>query len=84
VRPHAGRKEQGSKRCVDANPVLSPLFASARARAGISGCNGTRSSSDNGLKLGIEKTAMIRVRAGISYALTEAMDEGTAAYPRTN
>jgi hypothetical protein len=28
------------------------------------------------IKLGIEKTAMVRVRAGISYALTEAMDEG--------
>ena len=28
------------------------------------------------MKLGIEKTAMIRVRAGISYALTEAMDDG--------
>jgi exodeoxyribonuclease V alpha subunit len=28
------------------------------------------------LKLGIEKTAMIHVRAGISYALTEAMDDG--------
>ena len=28
------------------------------------------------MKLGVEKTAMIRVRAGISYALTEAMDEG--------
>src|SRR5260370_11552795 len=28
------------------------------------------------MKLGIEKTAMIRVRAGISYELTEAMDEG--------
>ena len=28
------------------------------------------------MKLGIEKTAMIRLRAGISYALTEAMDEG--------
>jgi exodeoxyribonuclease V alpha subunit len=28
------------------------------------------------MKLGIEKTAMVRVRAGISYALTEAMDEG--------
>src|SRR6202140_3236110 len=28
------------------------------------------------IRLGIEKTAMIRVRAGISYALTEAMDEG--------
>ena len=28
------------------------------------------------MKLGIEKAAMIRVRAGISFALTEAMDEG--------
>jgi exodeoxyribonuclease V alpha subunit len=28
------------------------------------------------MKLGIEKAAMVRVRAGISYALTEAMDEG--------
>src|SRR6478672_8147824 len=28
------------------------------------------------MKLGIEKVATIRVRAGISYALTEAMDEG--------
>jgi exodeoxyribonuclease V alpha subunit len=28
------------------------------------------------MKLGIEKTAMVRVRAGISHALTEAMDEG--------
>ena len=27
------------------------------------------------MKLGIEKTAMVRVRAGISYALTEAMDD---------
>jgi exodeoxyribonuclease V alpha subunit len=34
------------------------------------------------MKLGIEKTAMIRVRAGISYALTEAMDEGIAACRR--
>src|SRR5664280_1708020 len=30
---------------------------------------------------GIEKTAMIRVRAGISYALTEAMDEGHCGLP---
>ena len=28
------------------------------------------------MKLGIEKTAMVRVRAGISYALAEEMDEG--------
>src|SRR5678815_3717254 len=33
------------------------------------------------MKLGIEKTALIRVRAGISYALTEAMDEGHCGLP---
>ena len=33
------------------------------------------------MKLGVEKTAMIRVRAGISYALTEAMDEGHCGLP---
>jgi exodeoxyribonuclease V alpha subunit len=33
------------------------------------------------MKLGIEKTAMIRVRAGISYALIESMDEGHCGLP---
>ena len=33
------------------------------------------------MRLGIEKTAIIRVRAGISYALTEAMDEGHCGLP---
>src|SRR5205823_5804585 len=33
------------------------------------------------IKLGIDRTAMIRVRAGISYALTEAMDEGHCGLP---
>ena len=33
------------------------------------------------MKLGIDKTAMIRVSAGISYALTEAMDEGHCGLP---
>lgn len=32
-------------------------------------------------KLGIEKTAMVRIRAGISYALTEAMGEGHCGLP---
>ena len=32
-------------------------------------------------KLGIAKTAMIRVRAGVSYALAEAMDEGHCGLP---
>ncbi|MEP7309367.1 MAG: ATP-dependent RecD-like DNA helicase [Acidobacteriota bacterium] len=35
------------------------------------------------MKLGVEKTAMIRVRAGISYALTEAMDDGHCGLPTT-
>jgi exodeoxyribonuclease V alpha subunit len=34
------------------------------------------------MKLGIEKTATIRVRAGISYALTETMDEGHCGLPK--
>jgi len=33
------------------------------------------------IRLGIEKTAMIRVRAGISYALSEAMNEGHCGLP---
>jgi exodeoxyribonuclease V alpha subunit len=33
-------------------------------------------------KLGIEKTAMIRARAGVGYALTEAMDDGHCGLPR--
>ena len=33
------------------------------------------------MKLGIEKTAMIRVRAGIAYALGEAMDDGHCGLP---
>jgi exodeoxyribonuclease V alpha subunit len=33
------------------------------------------------MRLGIEKTAMIRVRAGISYTLTEAMNEGHCGLP---
>ena len=34
------------------------------------------------MKLGIEKTAMIRARAGISYALTESLDDGHCGLPR--
>jgi exodeoxyribonuclease V alpha subunit len=33
------------------------------------------------MKLGVDKTALVRVRAGISYALTEAMDEGHCGLP---
>ena len=33
------------------------------------------------MRLGVEKTAMIRVRAGISYALIEAMDDGHCGLP---
>lgn len=34
------------------------------------------------MKLGIEKTAMIRVRAGIAYTLSEAMDDGHCGLPQ--
>ena len=33
------------------------------------------------MKLGVDKTALVRVRAGTSYALTEAMDEGNCGLP---
>ena len=45
---------------------------------------GFKSADAIAMKLGIEKTAMIRLRAGISYALTEAMDEGHAGCRPTN
>src|SRR6202030_179693 len=42
---------------------------------------GFKTADQIAIRLGIEKTAMIRVRAGISYALTEAMDEGHCGLP---
>jgi exodeoxyribonuclease V alpha subunit len=41
---------------------------------------GFRTADQIAARLGIEKTALIRVRAGIGYALTEAMDEGHCGY----
>ena len=42
---------------------------------------GFKTADQIALRLGIEKTAMIRARAGISYALAEAMDEGHCGLP---
>ena len=42
---------------------------------------GFRTADQIAAKLGIEKTAMIRVRAGIAFALAEAMDEGHCGLP---
>jgi exodeoxyribonuclease V alpha subunit len=42
---------------------------------------GFRTADRIAAKLGIEKTALIRVRAGISFALAEAMDEGHCGLP---
>ena len=42
---------------------------------------GFRTADQIAGKLGIEKTAMIRVRAGVSFALAEAMDEGHCGLP---
>src|SRR5438128_6985452 len=51
-----------------------------RLARGIRGI-GFKTADARALKLGIEKTAMTRVRAGISYALTEALDEGHCGLP---
>ncbi|NJL50213.1 MAG: AAA family ATPase [Bacteroidales bacterium] len=42
---------------------------------------GFKAADTIAMKLGIDKTAMVRVRAGISYALGEAMDEGHCGLP---
>lgn len=42
---------------------------------------GFRTADTIAQKLGIEKTAMVRLRAGISYALTEAMGNGHCGLP---
>src|SRR5262249_22039471 len=58
---------------VDAVQVMSENpYRLARDIRGI----GFKTADAIAMKLGIDKTAMIRVRAGISYALSEAMDEG--------
>jgi exodeoxyribonuclease V alpha subunit len=43
---------------------------------------GFRTADAIAMKLGVEKTAMIRARAGISYALTESLDDGHCGLPR--
>ena len=42
---------------------------------------GFRTADQIAAKLGIEKTALIRVRAGISFAIAEAMDDGHCGLP---
>src|SRR5437660_4715236 len=64
--------------CADAVQVMSENpYRLARDIRGI----GFKSADAIAMKLGIEKTAMIRLRAGISYALTQAMDEGHCGLP---
>ena len=55
----------------------SSIRCSIPTKSGI----GFKTADAIAMKLGIEKTAMIRVRAGISYALTEAMDDGHCGLP---
>ena len=43
---------------------------------------GFKTADTIAMRLGIEKTAMVRVRAGVSFALGEAMDEGHCGLPR--
>ena len=62
----------------DAIPLISDNpYRLARDIRGI----GFKSADQIAAKLGIEKTAMIRARAGISYTLTEAVSEGHCGLP---
>ena len=63
---------------VDAVQVMTENpYRLARDIRGI----GFKTADAIAMKLGVEKTAMIRVRAGISHALTEAMDDGHCGLP---
>src|SRR3954470_17762255 len=62
----------------DAVQVMSETpYRLARDIRGI----GFQTADAIAMKLGVEKTAMMRVRAGISYALTEAMAQGHCGLP---
>jgi exodeoxyribonuclease V alpha subunit len=62
----------------DALQVMSENpYRLARDISGI----GFKTADAIAMRLGIDKAAMVRVRAGISYALTEAMDEGHCGLP---
>ena len=62
----------------DAIQVLSENpYRLARDVRGI----GFKTADTIAARLGIEKTAMIRARAGIGFALTEAMDDGHCGLP---
>ncbi len=63
---------------VDAVQVMSENpYRLARDIRGI----GFKTADAIAIRLGIEPTAMIRVRAGVSYALSEAMDDGHCGLP---
>src|SRR5947208_5833113 len=63
---------------VDAVQVMTENpYRLARDIRGI----GFKTADAIAMKLGVEKDALIRVRAGISYALTEAMDDGHCGLP---
>ena len=63
---------------VDAIEVMTENpYRLARDIRGI----GFKTADAIAMKLGIARTAMVRVRAGIGYALTEAMDEGHCGLP---
>jgi exodeoxyribonuclease V alpha subunit len=65
---------------VDAIPILSENpYRLARDIRGIGFVTADRIAE----KIGIEKTAMIRARAGIGYALAEALDDGHCGLPET-
>jgi len=70
-----------SKSSGDPNDAVQVISENPYRLARDIGGIGFRTADQIAGKVGIEKTAMIRLRAGISYALAEAMEKGHCGLP---
>jgi len=73
--------QANNKKSVQLRPVPAIHSPSRPGSKALEAEARIRSDDAIAMKLGIDKSAMVRVRAGISYALTEAMDEGHCGLP---
>ncbi len=74
--------QANNKKSVQLRPVPAIHSPSRPGSKALEAEARIRSDDAIAMNLGIDKSAMVRVRAGISYALTEAVDEGHCGLPR--
>ena len=80
-RMRIGETEIAFEKLGHAGPVIVFELGSARICATGRSSPGFRTADQIAAKLGIEKTAIVRIRAGISCALAEATEEGHCGLP---